>query len=128
MKVSEFRKLIREEVRKVIKEERPLRSGMIDLLDPMIKGMYDQFNTMDVTPSIVNIQISSDPEANSVKVYNTLVKNREAIKSYLMSNNLPSVKIYLCKDKRGFGDQLVTILLSKPKPSSVFTVVKETQI
>ena len=128
MKITEFRKLIREEVRKVIKEERPLRSGMIDLLDPMVKGVYDQFDTMDVTPSVVNIQISSDPEANSVKVYNTLVKNREAIKSYLMSNNLPSVKIYLCKDKRGFGDKLVTVISSKPKLSSVFTVVKETQI
>ena len=53
MKIAEFRKLIREEVRKVIKEERPLRSGMLNLLDPIIKGMYDQFDTMDVTPSIV---------------------------------------------------------------------------
>jgi len=101
---------------------------MSELLDPMIKGMYDQFDEITVTPSIVNVEISSEPDTNSAKVYVTLVKNREAIKNYLTSNNLPSVKIYLCKSKYGFGKELIVIITSKPKLSSIFTVVKETQI
>ena len=128
MKVSEFRKLIREEVRKVIKEERPLQSGMSKVLDPMIKGMYDQFDEITVTPSLVNIEISSEPDTNSVKVYATLTKSPEAIKSYLASNNLPSVKIYLCENKYGFGKEYIVIISSKPKLSSIFRIVKETQI
>jgi len=128
MKKSELQKLIQEEISKVLKEERPLQSGMSELLDPMIKGMYDQFDEITVTPSIVNLEISSEPDTNSAKVYVTLVKNREAIKNYLTSNNLPSVKIYLCKSKYGSGKELIVIITSKPKLSSIFTVVKETQI
>jgi len=128
MKKSELQKLIKEEIGKILKEERPLQSGMSELLDPMIKGMYDQFDEITVTPSIVNVEISSEPDTNSAKVYVTLVKNREAIKNYLTSNNLPSVKIYLCKSKYGVGNELIVIITSKPKLSSIFTVVKETQI
>ncbi len=128
MKVSELKRLIREEFQKVIKEARPLQTGMAELLDPIIKGLYEQYDQIVVTPSMVNVEISSDPHTNSVKVYNALVKNREAIKNYLASNNLPNAKIYLCKSSYGFGGKMVVVINSKPKLSQVFTVVKETQI
>jgi hypothetical protein len=128
MKISEFRKLIREEVRRVVNEAKPLQQGMSELLDPMIKGLYDQYDVITVTPSIVNIEISSDPHTDSVKVYNALVKNKEAIKNYLTSNNLPNAKIYLCKNSYGFGGTMEVVINSQPKLSRVFTVVKETQI
>jgi hypothetical protein len=117
MKVSEFRKLIREEVRKVIKEERPLRSGMLNLLDPMIKGMYDQFDTMDVTPSIVNIAISPREGAAS-KIYDALEKNKSSLASFIQTNQLPNCKLFLAIQTSGFGGESKVIITSKPKPTS----------
>jgi hypothetical protein len=117
MKISEFRKLIREEVAKVIKEERPLRSGMLTLLDPMIKGMYDQFDTMDVTPSIVNITISPREGAAS-KIYDALEKNKSSLSSFLQTNQLPNCKLFLAVQTSGFGGEPKVIITSKPKPTS----------
>ena len=117
MKIAEFRKLIREEVRKVIKEERPLRSGMLNLLDPIIKGMYDQFDTMDVTPSIVNIAISPREGAAS-KIYDALEKNKSSLASFIQTNQLPNCKLFLAIQTSGFGGESKVIITSKPKPTS----------
>ena len=117
MKIAEFRKLIREEVRKVIKEERPLRSGMLNLLDPIIKGMYDQFDTMDVTPSIVNIAISPREGAAS-KIYDALEKNKSSLASFIQTNQLPNCKLFLAIQTSGFGGESKVIITSKPKLTS----------
>ena len=117
MKIAEFRKLIREEVRKVIKEERPLRSGMLNLLDPIIKGMYDQFDTMDVTPSIVNIAISPREGAAS-KIYDALEKNKSSLASFIQTNQLPNCKLFLAIQTSGFGGEPKVVITSKPKPTS----------
>jgi len=128
MKKTDLQALIREEVRKTLKEANPAQAGMTNLLMPMIGGLMDQFDTFVLRPKEVNIEISPKSVRSAVKIYDTLLKNKEAIKSFLTQNGLPNAKLYLAMSKYGFGGGLVVIVTSKPKLPNVFTPSEETDL
>ena len=128
MKKTDLQAIIREEVRKTLKEANPAEMGMTNLLKPMIGGLMDQFDTFVLRPKEVNIEISPKSVRSAVKIYDTLLKNKESIKSFLTQNGLPNAKLYLAMSKYGFGGGLVVIITSKPKLPNVFTPSEETDL
>jgi hypothetical protein len=128
MKKTDLQAIIREEVRKTLKEANPAQAGMTNLLMPMIGGLMDQFDTFVLRPKEVNIEISPKSVRSAVKIYDTLLKNKESIKSFLTQNGLPNAKLYLAMSKYGFGGGLVVIITSKPKLPNVFIPSEETDL
>ena len=128
MKKTDLQAIIREEVRKTLKEANPAEMGMTNLLKPMIGGLMDQFDTFVLRPKEVHIEISPKSVRSAVKIYDTLLKNKESIKSFLTQNGLPNTKLYLAMSKYGFGGGLVIIITSKPKLPNVFIPSEETDL
>ena len=128
MKKTDLQAIIREEVRKTLKEANPAQAGMTNLLMPMIGKLTDQFDTFVLRPKEVNIEISPKSVRSAVKIYDTLLKNKESIKSFLTQNGLPNAKLYLAMSKYGFGGGLVVIITSKPKLPNVFIPSEETDL
>jgi hypothetical protein len=96
-------------------------------LEPLIGGMYEQFDDFKIAPSLVNIEIS--PLANAGdKLFSILEKNKNKLSSFFQANGLPSCKLFYATSTAGFGGSTKIVITSKPRPASYLKVKKEVQL